>query len=423
MEHFLNLFAVASLAALVRAFDRGLDRRWIFVAGAMVALASLVKQIAAVHGPVYALAILVVARGTDGTSGQRWRARLLDLACLAAGFLAPWAMAVAILRAQGAGPDAWEDIVGYGSALATVKVALPTEPPRLVQWFAGRASPQGIFPWPFGKSDYLAWWGTGTWPLWVASVPALAWMLASPGPSRPLAAAWTLSSWVQVALPGLFWQHYYLLPTPGVALAVALAAVASIRTIAGSARSRRVVPALLASVAGLALVGAIGESVRIQVKVYLMVSPEDLTARYKGGGQWIWLRSLGRELARRSSVWTGRTPTLYLWGWQSTLFIYSGLDGVTRHFFADPLLEDYARGYHQDHPRVRPRVDRIMTDLAGNPPSIVLVAYPPFPPLRRFLARGYRRVALAGLNATSPDGIGFYIDREHAAAFEAFGRK
>ncbi len=422
MEHFLDLFAVASLAAMVRAFDRGLDRRWLLVAGAMVAFASLVKQVAAVHGPVYALAVLAIDRGPGEAQGRRWRRKALDLASLAAGFAIPWAATVAILWVQGAGPDAWEDIVGYGSALATAKVPALNEPPKLLQWFTGKADPQGRFPWPFGRTEYLAWWGTGTWPLWVASVPVLAWMLARPGPSRRLTAAWTLSSWVQVALPGLFWQHYYLLPTPGVALAVALALGACVGSIGRAGRARRAGALLLGSIAALGLAGAIGETARIQARAYLMVTPENLTARYKGGGQWIWLRALGRDLARRSAAWTDRTPTLYLWGWQSPLFVYSGLDGVTRHFFADPLLEDYARGYHRDHPRVRPRVDRIMSDLAEHPPSIVLVAYPPFPPLLRFLERGYRRVAMAGLNATSPDGIGLWVDREHAEAFDRAGR-
>src|SRR5205823_1440521 len=61
-------------------------------------------------------------------------------------------------------------------------------------------------------------------PLWLAAVPSVGWLLFGRGTSGPrrLAAAWTLSAWVQVALPGLFWQHYYLLPVPGLALAVAV---------------------------------------------------------------------------------------------------------------------------------------------------------------------------------------------------------
>ncbi len=424
LEHFLDLFAVGSLAAMVRGVTRRFDRRWFLVAGALVALASLVKQVAALHGPVYALALLVIDRGERPEGGRRGWARFGDLAALALGFAIPWAMAGGILAWQGAGPDAWEDIVGYGSALATAKVASPRDPHKFLQWFAGRADPQGRFPWPFGGTDYLAWWGTGTWPLWVAAVPGLAWMLARRGSTRRLAAAWTLAAWAQVALPGLFWQHYYLLPTAGVALAVALPLASAAGSIArvGRPRLRDFGTIALGGVVAVALVGSIAWAARIQVRDYLLVAPEALTARYKGGGQWIWLRTLGRELDRRASAWPGARPTFYLWGWQSPLFLYGNLDGVTRHFFADPLLEDYAKGHHRDHPIVRPRVDRIMRDLEAHPPSIVLVAYPPFPALVRFLDRGYRRVAIAGLNATSPDGVGFWVDLDHAAAFEALGQ-
>ena len=127
------------------------------------------------------------------------------------------------------------------------------------------------------------------------------------------------------------------------------------------------------------------DDVRLQVRDYLLVAPEDLTSRFKGGYQWVVLRSMGREIARRSSAFD--RPSLYVWGWQSPLVLYSGLDGPTRHFFADPLLEDYSKGFHRDDPRVRPRVERIIRDLEANPPSMALVAYPPFPELAKAVPR------------------------------------
>ncbi|HRK15422.1 MAG TPA: hypothetical protein PK490_14165, partial [Prosthecobacter sp.] len=41
-------------------------------------------------------------------------------------------------------------------------------PPFLVRWITGNADPDGELPPPFGTTDYLVWWGTGSWPLWVA---------------------------------------------------------------------------------------------------------------------------------------------------------------------------------------------------------------------------------------------------------------
>ena len=85
------------------------------------------------------------------------------------------------------------------------------------------------------------WWGSGSWPLWLVSIPALAYLLLAPGattPQRRLVACWTLAAWAQVALPGLYWPHYYLLPIAGVAITVAVcladAAAALGRAHAGS---------------------------------------------------------------------------------------------------------------------------------------------------------------------------------------------
>jgi hypothetical protein len=416
MEHFLNLFAVGSLAAMARSFASP-SRRWLVVAGVCVALASLVKQVAALHGLVYVLALILVDRGDPAgrTFGQRLGSKVRDLSSLAVGFAIPWAFSAGVLWIQGAGPSAIEDIVTYGSALATIKVPDAHAPSKLVRWFAGNADPEGILPPPFGRTGYLVWWGTGSWPVWLAGVPATAWLLLArrSGGLRPLVAGWTLSSWVQVALPGLFWQHYYLLPTPGIALAVAVALADAGGWVVDSWRTFRLERLAIGSLVGLVVLTGMVETVRLQVRDYLFVAPEDLTRRFKGGYQWVVLRAMGREIARRSVAFD--RPTLYVWGWQSPLFLYSGLDGPTRHFFADPLLEDYANGHHRDDPRVRPRVERIIRDLEANPPSMALVAYRPFPELKRFLDA---RSTLTTLRARG-QALPLWVDREHYARFEA----
>ena len=247
----------------------------------------------------------------------------------------------------------------------------PRAPPVLVRWFTGNADPDGLLPWPIGRSDYLVWWGNGTWPVWLAAVPSLAWLLLGRGTNarRRLLAVWVLSAWVQVALPRLFWPHYYLLPVPGMAVGVAVV----FGDLIAAARSGRV----LSAVGALAVVTALAWTAKVQVVEYLWVAPEDLTIRDKGGQQWVILRDLGRELARRSTVWP--RPTLYVWGWQSPLYIYSGLNGVTRQVFADDLIKTFA---DRDHPIVTPRIERTMRDLRANPPSMILTGYPPFPELR-----------------------------------------
>ena len=90
----------------------------------------------------------------------------------------------------------------------------------MIRWITGNADPTGRLPWPFGTTDYLVWWGSGSWPLWLVSIPALAYLLLAPGTTTPRgawSACWTLAAWAQVALPGLYWPHYYLLPIAGAA--------------------------------------------------------------------------------------------------------------------------------------------------------------------------------------------------------------
>jgi len=428
MEHFINLFAVASLAAMVRAFGSP-SRRWLVLAGACVAAASLVKQVAALHGLIYVVTVLFLDRGSDS--------KVKDLVGLAVGFFGTWALAVGVLWLQGAGPSAFEDIVTYGSALATIKVPDPQAPPKLIRWFTGNASPEGILPPPFGKTLYLVWWGTGSWPIWLASVPSITWLLftrrgglalpdephrqGKPCPTRMpesvglrrLVAGWTLSCWVQVALPGLFWAHYYLLPTPGLALAVAVALADAMGWQRASWHPLRFGGLVVGSVVSLVLLAGIGATVRLQIRDYLLVPPEDLTTRFKGGYQWVVLRAMGREIGRRTSDWD--RPSLYIWGIQSPLLIYSGLDSPTRHFFVDPLLEDYSKGFHREDPRVRPRVDRILKDLEAHPPTLALVDYVPFPELQRFLKGRSILSKVEVLGRTLP----IWVDREHYPRFAA----
>jgi hypothetical protein len=411
LEHAMNLFAVASLAAMVRGCDAKRASWWFVAAGVCTAGASLVKQVAALHLIVYGIALLLRVR-EDGSGGS---ARLRELTALVAGFLLTWLIALGIVIAQGAGPAAYEDIVRFGSAMITSAASDPHAPPLLVRWITGNADPHGVLPWPFGATDYLVWWGTGTWPLWLAAVPALGWLGLGPSNAgRRLVAAWTLSAWVQVALPRQFWQHYYLLPLPGIALALAITAA----DLAAMARRRTPrIRAGLAAIGLVALIAAMVGTVIIQVREYLLVTPEQLTIRDKGGRQWVTLRALGREIGRRARAW--QSPHLYVWGWQSPLHIYSGLDSVSPLCFANDVLKAHAGG---DDPLFRPRIDGLMHDLESRQPELIFTGDPPFPALRSFLVARYRpapiRVNGQRLILT-PDGRGLWVRRDVAAAFLA----
>jgi len=416
LEHFMNLFSVASLALFSVGWRS--HRRWPLVAaGACLAGAALVKQVAVLPAIVYAVALLL-RRGEAATADRRdLGRRARDLAGIGLGFVVPIAVAAAILLAQGAGAAAYEDIFQYGRALATDTLPEPNAPSGLVRWLTGNADPAGQLPWPFGSTDYLVWWGTGTWPLWLVAVPSLLHLAAGPRATacRRLVAAWTIATAIEVILPGLYWQHYYLLPTPGVALAVAIAladclgVVASIVTRSSIRGSGPIFRAVAASVAGLLLFTAIGATLIIQIKSYLLVAPQELTVRYKGGAQWVALRKLGKELALRTSGW--KDPRLYIWGWQSPLHFYGKLDGASRHFFVDNLLRDQAE---RDHPLIQPRIAEITRVLKERPPALIFVAYTPFPALRALLHERY----LPSRLVPSRRDLGLWVERGHYAAFE-----
>ncbi len=419
MEHFMNMFSVASLALLILAWSR--KRRWpIVAAGVCLSAAMLVKQVALLPALVYVAALALRRRG-DPSDHERtaWRERDGDIIALGLGLILAVGLAAGIVLAQGAGAAAYEDIMRYGRALATDTLPEPGAPSSLVRWLTGNADPWGQLPWPFGSTTYLVWWGTGSWPLWLVAVPATVYLMVSRSStkSRRLVAAWTIAASLQVVLPGLYWQHYYLLPTPGISLVVATALADCLGPLSRnsnpkSGTSRRNSRAVaVCSGAALILILAIVATLVIQVRSYLMVPPQELTVRYKGGGQWVALRGLGQELARRSSTWPD--AHLYIWGWQSPLHFYGKLDGVTRHFFVDNLLRDQAE---RDHPLIKPRIAEIMADLRARPPALIFVGYAPFPALRAFLRERYLPSGLV----PAQNGLGLWVERDRFSAFERF---
>lgn len=413
LEHALNLCAVASLAFMVRAL-RGGGHGALVTAGFFLGMACLVKQVAFIHVIIYIFVLLI--RKSDSDVPITFIDRVRDVGALEAGFMAVWMIAGGVLIAQGAGLSAFDDIFRFGGALVTDTPPASNQPPFFVRWFTGNADPNsGEIPWPFGETDWLVWWGAGTWPIWLIGIVGLARLVLRPtdGPRR-LVAAWTASAWVQVALPGLFWPHYYLLPTPGLALAVAVLladAIKEARSIPGRWRRLPLMCVISATVA------ALGWTLVIQVRDYLLVKPQMLTIEYKGGRQWVAMRDLGRVMERRSAVWP--SPRLFVWGWQSPLYLYSGLDSVTSEFFANELLKAHADG---NHPVVRPHIDRLMRDLRARPPELIFAGDPPFPALRDFLLeRGYHRSRFGPMPPDGPgstDMRGLWVEPGRADQFE-----
>ena len=113
LEHFVNLFSVASLAFLIHAWDR--PGRWpLLAAGICLGAAALVKQFAIF--PVVIVGPCILFRGGQGGVSRRQRMRrvLADAMVFGLGALSIAAVAAAILAAQARCADAIDDIFFYG---------------------------------------------------------------------------------------------------------------------------------------------------------------------------------------------------------------------------------------------------------------------------------------------------------------------
>ena len=306
-----------------------------------------------------------------------------------------------VLVAQGAAKDAFDDIFFYGRALATDTLPEPNAPLGIFRWLTGNADPLGRLPWPFGTTDYLVWWGAASWPLWLASIPALAYLFFGRGatPERRLVAgldnrrvgSGDFARTILAALLPLADRRRRDrcggMPRRCARFPVSAAlrvneSPSSVHRPGGFGRGRRQFAVALVSALG--LMTAIGATAVLEVRSYLMIRPEQLTVRWKGGGQWVALRRIGRELNRRARIWND--PHLYIWGWQSPLYFYGQMDSPTRHFFVDNLLRDQA---DRNHPLIHPRTEEIVAASKRRPPELIFTGYMPFRKLQKFLNEHY----------------------------------
>jgi 4-amino-4-deoxy-L-arabinose transferase-like glycosyltransferase len=436
LEHASNLFAVASLAAFL-AYLFHKKTRYLVACGAAVALATLVRQVGAIHGIVYFILLTFDYNNKLDNNYVRYQLRVQSR--LAAGFALPIAIAVLVLTARGAANSAYDDIFRYGSALATDAPPDPGQPSAWIRWLTGNAAPDGSLAPPFGKTNYVVWWGKGLWPLWLVAPFALARIAFGPNDSssvdlsnsidsaanefmrrraiaRRVVVWFTIASFVQVIAPGLYWQHYYLALVPGTAVAIGALADSAFREFVASFRERRFVAAAAHSAIAAAVCLTIILTCKIQYEIYLMDKPENLTIKHKGGRQWVELRGLARELAAAAKPLGERT--LYVWGWQSPLLFYGDFRSPARDSFANALIKTGANrtAMNRLRPAARRLVDdrlrRIVADLDAHPPLLIFVAYPPFPDLKDRLERDYSAVE------TTLDGLGLWVRKDRSREFK-----
>ena len=287
---------------------------------------------------------LLLRAGQGGASrGRRiGRARCSTWSHSASGSRRSRRLRRAILVAQGAGRDAFDDIFLYGRALATDTLPEPEAPPGVIRWITGNADPRGpaslaVRSRPTTSSGGEPRAGRSGWhrsprSLTCCSVrerpPRAGWSPAGrsrPGP-RSLCRASTGSTTICCRSPAPPSPSRSALTDAALCLACAIRPVGKTRrprTVAGSRSSgtdRRTVG--LAVVRGLMLLAtAIGTTVFLEVRDYLLVASRGADDSIQGrAAMGRACATMGRELSRRARIW--KDPHLYIWGWQSPLHFY-----------------------------------------------------------------------------------------------------
>ena len=279
LEHQMNFFSVASLALILLGWTK--DKLWPTVlAGVSLGAATLVKQVAVL--PLLVYGACVAGRAVEESAEG-------DLRRCRSGFGLPLVLAAAVLLAQGAGVSAYDDIFRFGRAMATDTLPEPGAPSAWVRWLTGNADPTGQAPLAVrdhelprlvGERKLAALAGGGALRGPSGVRPERLGRDASwspPGRSRPASRWFCRVSTGPITTccrrPGS--------PSPP----RSRWPIASPRFASGSGSpTSRACSSWLAAILGTAF---------LQARDYLLCPPQELTIRYKGGGQWVFLRNAG----------------------------------------------------------------------------------------------------------------------------------
>ena len=416
LEVYMNaLLALALWLGLRLWLHRPVNPPLLFAVGLCLGAAAGIKQVAGLYVG-YAMVMLVLI--------PAWRRRSVGvvfrgLALLLAGVLLPWGVMAGYCVWNGGLESFWQAVFVYAREVAREASAslyeqyapyysLGTSLSASGSMPVGNPGPSALLASAIQVNDRLlvltqwlllgnpmanAWWGAVMWPALVLSLRQAirAAILPRHLPGSAFVAGWFLVTVAAIAWPGLFWQHYYMLLVPVVAV-LSGRLVGELWLVPDPWRRlrRATIDRWFSALLLLAASGLLAWS-------YVPYTPEEITTRYKGGAQWVALRDLGHKLRNAFD----RNTKLFVWGWQSPLHLYTGFDSVTPYFFTDPLMQAYI---NRSHPLVDRRKRRIVQDLSRHQPMLVFAGEQPFAELYDFLRQSYLPV-----NRLPLDGRGLYV--------------
>lgn len=407
LEIYMNACLASALWGLFALLAGTMSLPLVLLVGILIGSAAAIKQVAGVYLVPAAIACAVL-----GHRQRKGRGAIMSTLCLVGGALLPWALCAAFCWWQGGLAQFFEAVFVYAPEVSRVasedvlqRVAF-SQPASLPLSPAVAAVTGGLSDRPFlylmlfllGNPLANAWWAAGIWPLLLLLLVSFT-RCTLPGTSglAKLFFGWVLATVVAIVWPGLFWQHYYMLLVPVASIGAALETGwiprywSAVRQLALPRRALWRLYCIATVVAVLVLCAN-------QYRYYLKRSPEQITSLYKGGRQWVALRKTAQGLRKGF----GSRRTLFVWGWQSPLYLYTNWPAPTPYFFTDPLLQKFV---DRSHPLADQRKRRILADLTARPPDVVFVGEKPFPELTRFLRNRYLAVTDAH------DGRGLFVHR------------
>lgn len=309
-EHFVLVFALAGILALLPPAGRAITGGRAFAAGLLLGCGFLVKQ----HGAAFCLLGAIIVLLEREPRGRRLR----NLAALTAGGILPYLVTLAAFAAGGGLDAFWFWTVSYARAYSGILSASDA-------WFEFK--------------DRIVTIGGAAPFIWLLALGGL----AAGGVSRRgrlLPPAFFLFSFLAVC-PGFYFRpHYFLFLLPAAAL---FAAVAADRLRAGLAGAYPV----LASAALALLFALAGGSALYAQRAFLFTLPMDEASR-----EVYWPNpfqeslEIGRIIAERTTP----ADTVAILGSEPQIFFYAKRRSATPYVYMYPLMEQhrYASAMQQD---------------------------------------------------------------------------
>jgi 4-amino-4-deoxy-L-arabinose transferase-like glycosyltransferase len=300
--HFISLFALAGIVALLWAYDTG--RRWLFfVAGLCLGTAFLMKQ----HGAVFiAFGLLYVICREKQQQPRDDRTGLGRLGMLIGGCVLPFVFTCLVLAWAGVFGRFWFWTFGY--AKAYLKQQPEGGAAKALYYACQLVIVPNLFLWSLA--------GIGLFALWFARKRAGRFFLTG-----------LLAFSILAVCPGFYFRtHYFIVMFPAVALLVG-SAVWSAFNLGRSMGIAAFVLFLL----------ALSGSLWSQRSFLFLKSPDDLCHEIYHLQPFVESIEVGKYLARRS----GPGDRLAVLGSEPQLYFYSGLRSATGYLYMYPMMENH----------------------------------------------------------------------------------